>query len=155
MRCACIRRLVHGLVVLGRLGLAVCGFLLFGLLRQLNGLGQVHEAHRDAALQPVAQRLPLGRVLGEGVECGALRLLGNIEQHGDWRPHALVEQQRQDGLGIGRPLYEHHVRSQRLQRGAQAAGAARAVVTDAEDVRAHVRSPRGKPDTDLSSHLVP
>ena len=45
-------------------------------------------------------------------------------------------EQRQHVLGVGRALHQHDIGRQRFQRGAQAAGAAGAMVANAEDVMA-------------------
>ncbi len=88
----------------------------------------------------VADRLPLGRELREGIEHGALRLVGRVHEQRHGRLHCVVPRERQHVVRVGWALDEHGIGAQLLERGQERAGRARPVVTDAEDVEAHSTS---------------
>jgi hypothetical protein len=103
------------------------------------GLGEVDEAHGDAALQRVADGAPLGGELGEGPVAGAARLVGVVDQEGDGRAHLLVRGQREERVGLRRSLYEDRVGRPRLQRAPQRARRPRPMVPYPEDADGHLQ----------------
>jgi hypothetical protein len=127
-----------GSLVLRAYGALVCRFSL-PIQREGVGPGEVHEADGDAGGQPEMEGLPLRGEPGEGVVGGAAGLVAGVDEQRDRRPHPLVEQERQHGLGVGGAFHQDGVRAQLLQRAAEAAGGAGAVMPDPEDVdrRAH------------------
>ncbi len=91
-----------------------------GLLRRHGqGMhrGQIDETDRDLALQGPAQRHPLRGELGQRPERRAPRVVHDVgEQRHRW-PHVGMQGQRQQGIRLGRALYQHRGRRGRLQRG--------------------------------------
>ncbi len=131
-----------GVVVAGRLGepgdrvARQGGVLLLGAavpaLREGVPGRQVDEPERHPAVDGVTDRHPLRRELGVGPERGPGRVVGRVGQQGDRRHHVLRGGQPEDRLGLRRPLHQHRVRPQPLQRGRHRAGRARPVVPYAQ-----------------------
>ena len=136
-RCRCSGRSVF--VVLG------VGFFVVAV-GQDHGRGQVAEAHRHLVLGGPAQRLPFRREHRERPERGDPRCPGHVGQQRHRRAHARVRGQRQQRVGVGRPLDQHDVRADPVQLGHHRPGRARPVVPDAQHrdpVRARPRPGRG------------
>ena len=85
------------------------------VLADLEGDGQVDEPGRQAAIEARTQRLPLGRELGERVADRLLGVVGSIDQKGHRRRHLGVDQERDQGVGVGRSLDQNDARRDRLQ----------------------------------------
>ncbi len=109
--------------VLRRVGVARC---------EERGCRQVDHAHVDAVRERPAERDPLRRERGEGVEDGAGRLGGVVGEQRDRRLHLLVRGQGEQRPGVGRPLDQDGVRLQLLEHRGDGAGGAGAVVADAD-----------------------
>jgi hypothetical protein len=109
-------------------------------LAHAMGLRQIDEAHRDALLQRVAERLPLGGEDRQRVEDRLVRYGARIDQERDGRLHLRVREERDERVAFGRTFDQHDVGRELLQRGAHASSAARSVMADAEEVQAQRRS---------------
>ena len=97
-------------------------------------LGKVHEAGGDPALEGEADGLPLGREGGEGEEGGAAGIVDGVRQERHGRLHGGIRGEGQEGVGLGRTLDEEAVRVEAFEFGDELAGAAGAVMPDAEQV---------------------
>jgi hypothetical protein len=97
--------------------------------------GQVHEAHRDVRVQRPADRHPLRGEPGQRPERRLARLVRDVCEQRHRRAHRLVRGERDDGVRLGRPLDEQHLRAARLQRGPHGARRARPVVPHAQQQR--------------------
>ena len=117
------------------------GVFLFPRLVQCEQVrdGQVHEPDGDRPAQAVAERLPFGGELGEGVERGAARFVRGVHEQGHGRAHGFFGQERQHGFAVRRSLDEQAVRLQGFQRAQQAAGASRPVMADAKEAYGLIR----------------
>ncbi len=100
-------------------------------------LRQVHEARGNTVFERKPERLPLRREMREGIEGRLVRALGRVDQQGHGRPHLLMHQERQYVMRVRRPLHQHDVRPQRVERLLQTARTAGPVVPDAKDVNGH------------------
>ena len=80
-----------------------------------------------------AHRIPFRGKLRERIERRFLRQVGAIQHNRHRRLHRPVRRMLQQRLQLHRHLDQHDIRCQRIQRRQQAARAARAVVTYAED----------------------
>ena len=132
------------------------------LQRQAHRLRQVHEAHRHALLQAIADCLPFRGKAGEGVIDGVARFAGIVQQQRHRRPQVRINHQRQQILGIGWSFHQDQIRLQRCQRRQHAACRTGAMMADTEQRRrgglGHgrgLRRGRGRRDTDPSSRRAP
>jgi hypothetical protein len=132
VRCVLWRRLLFALPLALRSGLARL---------QRSGkpmrLRHVDEAGGYFVLEGVTERLPFRREHCEGIEHRQVRRLRRIDQQRHRRLQLGMRDQRQHLRRIRRPLDQHDIRAQGLERGAQRARAAWSVMPDAEDVEGH------------------
>ncbi len=110
-------------------------FVFLFVEREPVALRQVHETHRHVVRQRPTQRLPLGRKLRERVERRALRFVGSVDEQRDRRAHLRVRGERDQRVGIRRPLDEQRLRSDGFQRRQHPPRRPRPMMTNAEDVR--------------------
>ena len=101
--------------------------------REHVGGWQIETTDRHVLPHRPADRVPLRRKPGERIERGLFRQVRAMHQQGDRRLHRLVRRMRQQRLQLQRHLYQHNIRRKRIQRRQQAARAARAMMTDAEN----------------------
>jgi hypothetical protein len=85
-------------------------------------------------LERVGDGLEFGGEFGEGVVDGAAEVVGGVDEEGDGGLGLLVDEEGEEFVGVGRALDEDAVGFEFIERAAEAARRAGAVVADAEDV---------------------
>lgn len=98
------------------------------------GEGEVHEAGGDFVFGGVLEGLPFGGEFGEGVEGGVVGDVGGVDEEGDGGFEGVEEVRGEGGVGFGGAFDEEEVGLELVEGLLEGAGAAGAVVADAEDV---------------------
>lgn len=129
-------------------------------LGQPVALRQVTKTYRYRVRIRIPDRLPLGRIVGERIKHGALRVRRRIHEQGAGRHQPRLADPGQQAVGVRRALDQDAIGPQRLQCLGQAARATGPVVANAEQVNAHREkslnaSRRGRRGTGLSSLRAP
>ena len=110
-------------------------------------LRQINEPHLRLIRQPPSDRLPLRRKLRKRVVRSIRWHLRVIHQQRHRRHHLRLRRQPQHLRRIRRPLDQHRVGPDRLQRAQHHPGRARPMMTDAQDVQLARHDARSRPAT--------